>query len=665
MIIYLDSSENPHKSKFHEIEFKKVDNDFESFCDNLKISGEDVILINSEMLLSNVSKHTDLDGVLLLKWLRIYKRCTNRIIISGFLPLQRIIESNPEHVILLARGTTYLQYPFTEMELDEVIKITPQIEKDKLVSFYRPFIKADFNIEQIGHSFANEFGLFLMQSIHEYIGSVRIECNYSMKDSALNFEKAKFLYFSNIDKHTLTVAQDELIEKLLALTVDDPLETKKILYIDDQADLGWNKLFAGIIYNDPENSNFITIPKIDVLNEREISRYINRDKPSCVLLDLRMKGKDEENISIEEISGYKILKFIKNKYPSLPVIITSATNKAESLSALLQAGAEGLWTKPRVESINRTSQLYDSYFNILRLVYNALTKFKTILEKTIFELDFHVNQISTNFSHAELENSLFIFDTNYFICNENEYVKFQNRIKGVITLHNSLAERNLKQRIIILDDVLSELNRLSTGAIKLKSEDLSDIKYSAKYSKYLLMNLLDSGSGVLHYDYVLERNLKDEHITYNIVEDKKVMLYKQQNELIEKFQYYQDAIDEREKLISLNKKTILHADDTLKFIVSNKFLNVSNYKEISNIYFISSDFGCNYNVYRYITNQNFKFFNINHKHPVIWDLHERKNLKQAGIFFKHHKTEKRNLFILESSNFLKVFDHFKDSCKNE
>lgn len=228
MIIYLDSWEKPQLSKLSETIFEKVVNDFESFCDNLKIESDDVILINSEILINKFSKHLDFAGILLLKWLRIYKRCTNRIIICGFLPLQKIIETNPEHIILLARGTSYLLYPFTEMELDEVIKITPQIEENKLVTLYRPFVKADFNIEQIGHSFANEFGLFLMQSIHAYIGGVRIECDYSAKGNALNFEKAKFLYFSEIEKIKLTDYQEELIEKLLSVTVDYPTKIKKI-----------------------------------------------------------------------------------------------------------------------------------------------------------------------------------------------------------------------------------------------------------------------------------------------------------------------------------------------------------------------------------------------------------------------------------------------------
>ena len=53
----------------------------------------------------------------------------------------------------------------------------------------------------------------------------------------------------------------------------------------------------------------------------------------------------------EKLSGIRLLKDIREKFPELPVIITTASNKAETVSYVIKSGATALWTKPGVDYI--------------------------------------------------------------------------------------------------------------------------------------------------------------------------------------------------------------------------------------------------------------------------------------------------------------------------
>ncbi len=650
-VLYLDTTENKIISSLPGITFQQVNADFEAFCNNLVCSEEDIILINAEMIKGDTARYSEFSGVLLLKWLRIYKRLTNKIIIFGLIPLKSIIESHPEHIILMAAGTSYLQFPFTKEELNLTLGATRPIEKEKLVELYCPFVKADFNIEQIRHSFANEFGLYLMQMIHNYIAGKEMYLKVNSAYGTLDFKKASFLYSPSISSTNYEQARATRADLQNTIGQQD----SKILYIDDQATLGWDYLLCDMIFGSETNSGFVVLSNGNQFGEGNVFRTINREKPGCVLLDLRLKGDIEKDLPIEEISGYKLLLKIKDKFPSLPVIIVSATNKADNLRALTKARAEGLWTKPRVEFIHNSSYLVDSYLNLLRLVYEALTKYKTPLEKTIFKLNFQVlHSKPINFADDFFSKSQFIFDTNYFICSNKDYNGYYNRLYYFILLCETIKQAKKKNRIIISQDILLELfihsgKRLPQDA---KQEAL-DVKFSSKYALDLIFRISNSGSNVIETNFDREFWLKSATVSYNISKGgsgKRFELTKKRIEFVDFFDSRDDAEDNKNKLIEKDKMDILHADDTLKLLANYYFVKKES-REINNNYFISDDLTCNYNVYNYIKKSNTKitFTNINSIKQLFSP--DGMKLKRATLRYLRNGSA-RNIFIYQGSKFV-------------
>ncbi len=643
-VLYLDTTENTIILSLPETEFCQVNADFDAFCNNLVCNEEDIILINAEMIKGDTARYSEFSGILLLKWLRIHKRLTNKIIVYGLLPLKSIIELHPEHIILMARGTSYIQFPFSENELTQTIHTTEQIEKEKLVEYYKPFVKADFNIEQIGHSFANEFGLHLMQIIHDHIADRNLTSYVKFTYSTLDFDKAFFLYSRSGSPNILEqigTTKDDL-KKIIRE------QESKILYIDDQATLGWDYLLCDMIFGSETNPGFVVLANENQFVEGNVFWTINREKPGCVLLDLRLKGDIEKDLPIEEISGYRLLLAIKKKFPALPVIFVSATNKADNFRALTEARADDLWTKPRIEFIHSNSYFYDSYLKLLQLVYKALTKFKTPLGKTIFKLNFQESHsTSINFNDAFFTKSKFIFDTNYFICSNNRYESYYNRLYYFILLCETIKQAGKENRIIISQDVLMELFILS----RKEFPQTLDIRYSSKYALDLIFRIANT-SDVIETNYVRERILKNASITYEISEKRsKFILSKQKTEFVDIFTNRREAEENKRILEERDNQGILHADDTLKLLANHYFIREPE-DGINNFYFISDDLICNYNVYSFIRKTNrIRFKNINYR--ITISETDRKLTRAEFSYTKGATT--RNIFIYRGTKFIDEF----------
>lgn len=158
----------------------------------------------------------------------------------------------------------------------------------------------------------------------------------------------------------------------------------KIIYVDDQAQEGWAKIFQRMIYGG-ESDNFAVIVPQKEENEKEIvQRILNEEKRLkentnqivLLILDLRLKQEKGE-LPIEDISGIKVLKELKKEKFSCPILITTASNKWKSYKEINRLGALAYWQKKGLDEQNDTKSLLENYFSFLKLIY-VLCKDKTI-----------------------------------------------------------------------------------------------------------------------------------------------------------------------------------------------------------------------------------------------------------------------------------------------
>ena len=130
---------------------------------------------------------------------------------------------------------------------------------------------------------------------------------------------------------------------------------KQILLIDDEAEKGWTKtlslLFPMSRFDPKENVISESVLNYESFSE-EARQKIESGKYDLVLLDLRLGGIQEDYVVIpEDMSGYKVLRKIKELNRGTQVIMLTASNKAWNLKALMHPnyGADGYFVKESPE----------------------------------------------------------------------------------------------------------------------------------------------------------------------------------------------------------------------------------------------------------------------------------------------------------------------------
>ncbi|PWN59762.1 response regulator [Chryseobacterium viscerum] len=153
----------------------------------------------------------------------------------------------------------------------------------------------------------------------------------------------------------------------------------KILYIDDEWNKGWNKIFE-YIFKNKSSYQFKTLEydfndKEFSLSESYIRSEIETFDPDIVILDLRLFKEDfEKDKTPEDLSGFKILKQIKEINLGIQVLIFTASNKVWNFQKLQLAGANYFIIKNSPENIINRETSLDSVEKFIESIEKASEK---------------------------------------------------------------------------------------------------------------------------------------------------------------------------------------------------------------------------------------------------------------------------------------------------
>jgi DNA-binding NarL/FixJ family response regulator len=184
-----------------------------------------------------------------------------------------------------------------------------------------------------------------------------------------------------------------------------------ILYIDDEAEKGWREIFEKILMDENDTEFFHLDNEFNEKTKKEIveislNQVIEEDV-DLVILDFRLHKEDFENVPLQEITGYQILKGIKEINKGIQVIIFSATNKVWNLQALQDAKADGFILKESPENSNDLSFTKQSIENMIHLLGNCLNRtFLKGIYESIQSIQSHINSISNNTGGLGLDEGL-------------------------------------------------------------------------------------------------------------------------------------------------------------------------------------------------------------------------------------------------------------------
>lgn len=204
----------------------------------------------------------------------------------------------------------------------------------------------------------------------------------------------------NVEFEELRNSFDELLSTFkkrfeLKTPITQSILTKKVLLIDDQAEDGWANIYSQIIYG-KNTDNLVVVDVKNITRTEEdkvdslatiISGYFNKDSAhfdqdiGLILLDIRLFP-ETDNISHKTpdvFSGVKLLSAIRKLNPTIPIVITSASNKTWTTEIVRKHGADAYWTKEGVDNLWSAQETWDNYFKLIRLVNASMAKEYTIL----------------------------------------------------------------------------------------------------------------------------------------------------------------------------------------------------------------------------------------------------------------------------------------------
>lgn len=182
----------------------------------------------------------------------------------------------------------------------------------------------------------------------------------------------------------------------------------KVLLIDDKSQKGWKQLLEklfpiqGVIIESAEN--------IEIVSDKLKNKY------DLIFLDIRLEGKDHHINKVEDFSGYKILKTIKENFTNInfstPIILITASNKIWNIDVFMDYGVDAYYIK------EHPSNVFDKETSL-----NKYNKFKNDFE--------HLITISP-VRHKTWQNS----------------VEIINILERKIYFKNGSGYENVKERII-------------------------------------------------------------------------------------------------------------------------------------------------------------------------------------------------------------------------
>ena len=305
---------------------------------------------------------SDYNGLRLAAHIRCTKTINqlSNIYIYGFVGYKDLLE-HPCFNILKTKNVFLIDY--SKKAIQEADKNTTSfLKEDELTKEIQKLVLA---APKDNHTIANEWAIYRWVTM---IGT-------GVRDEGIDIINRNIqqnLYFKYLQT-IYPVVRNEL--SAVRIEKDDE-KSPKILYIDDEAEKGWDEIFATLLC-DKNNLDYECLDNIKKLSREEIiATSINKIKEKdidIVILDFRLHNADfSKEIPIEEVTSMEILKQIKEYNKGIQVLIFSATNKIWNLQALERLGADGFIIKEAPEnSVNPN------------FTKETIANFKKIMERSI------------------------------------------------------------------------------------------------------------------------------------------------------------------------------------------------------------------------------------------------------------------------------------------
>jgi len=390
-----------------------------------EVEDDDAVVFIKVNLKSEGKSRQDQAGVEVLKFLRLTERFDERkneaqdthCVMYSFQSVEQLLRKKPSSLILCSDGVTFKRLPcdFSEMDIRELAE---KKKADVSVSNLDEFLRGEFTLPDRRHDWANWWGARQMLSLYfqeQNPDDIDLD-EFVLPSRNPQVRNALFLFGQNDASGRASSvlngaeAQRNQLWGNLGFDPTPPYfpPSPSVGLIDDEAQriqyqgqqttqFGWQRIYSRALFDNDAGV-------VDLFDEEDIDpdegdlldlvpgefRDVDFDEYACVLLDLRLRDDEEGGLpeSVWDLSGARVLDFIREEHPTLPVIITTASNKIWNYEGLMELGADAYWIKEGLDEQRTDDESAQNYVRLLELVtavtsekYQLLRRFGKEIER--------------------------------------------------------------------------------------------------------------------------------------------------------------------------------------------------------------------------------------------------------------------------------------------
>lgn len=361
------------------------------------------------------------------------------------------------------------------------------------------------------HTIANHWGAYqlgsyiLKASEKQLHGDVRTNLEKHLEEVTKNREPL-YLKYLLAQRRSLDEVKSEgrggLSSKNVQNVVLPDCRGKKILCIDDQ-DKEWRPVFQALF----SGADLTIKGKTDLgkafpgndFSNRNIERFLHGvDVVSfdLVLLDMRLKGDEEEHEQGKDLSGLKVLTKIMEMNRGVRVIMFTSSNKVWNLSYAVQTGAAGYYIKESPEIAISESDSIQSCQNLFDLIADSFQQ--EYLRLMVEDV-------------AEIQNYKLNWRPRYFLRDIGEEKKKERIEKLKEYWEDMKAQLGIALRMIFNASVSKELTDFEYAFVSLEQvfESLKPFTPWDNSSTIILVKNVAEWNYINFEDHKTEREEKD------------------------------------------------------------------------------------------------------------------------------------------------------------
>lgn len=205
------------------------------------------------------------------------------------------------------------------------------------------------------HSIANEWALVRYFSMLK--NDSQNERYHFLKNKIIELDYIKTLHFKYIESQS---QRQKFNKKHFYTPAIDKVNGKRIGVIDDELDKGWFEFYDYIFEMSGVKIDAFDNYSKDEIKEALIERIklwfdakMDSDNPIDIfIVDIRLHDEDFFETDFDNLTGIKIIDYIKRKNPGVQIVVHTASNKVWNYQKALQYGVNSFCIKESPENFN-------------------------------------------------------------------------------------------------------------------------------------------------------------------------------------------------------------------------------------------------------------------------------------------------------------------------